>query len=89
MTPGAYLRQCREAAGLTLEDVALRTETMPPVSARRRAEHIAAIEQDVVHLIYADALVLQAIYGFAWDDLSSCDAVPNLPDQPLILWPVA
>ena len=46
-TPGRYLRQLREAAGLSLDDVALRTETIPPVSAHRRAEWLAEIEADI------------------------------------------
>lgn len=45
-TPGTYLRRAREAAGLGLEDVALFTETTPPVSAHRRAEWLRDIEAD-------------------------------------------
>lgn len=43
-TPGQYLHAARLAAGLGLEDLALFTETTPPVSAHRRAEWLHDIE---------------------------------------------
>lgn len=65
MTPGAYLRECREAAGLSLEDLALRTETLPPVCARRRAEWLADIEAGAPIAI-ATALWLYTLFEFDW-----------------------
>lgn len=46
MTPGTYLRKRREAAGLELEDLALMLDSDPAVSARSRAELLAAVERD-------------------------------------------
>jgi transcriptional regulator with XRE-family HTH domain len=46
MSPGTYLKQRRLAAALTLDDLALRTETEPPVAAMRRAEWLGLIERD-------------------------------------------
>lgn len=70
LTPGAFLRRCRQAAGLTLDDVALRTETTPPISARARADLLATIESDIAPVSYRDVAVLQTVYGFAWTDMA-------------------
>lgn len=48
MTPGTYLRCCRLAAGLSLDDVALGLSTTPPTSLRSRAEILALYEGDVL-----------------------------------------
>ena len=59
----------REAAGLSIEDLALRMETTPPVSARTRGEHLVAIEADVQPLSITDGLALQRQLHFDWDIL--------------------
>jgi hypothetical protein len=47
MSPGTYLRLRRDSAELTLDDLALMTETAPvAVCARRRAEWLGDVEQD-------------------------------------------
>ena len=74
MTPGSYLRQCREAAGLTLDDIALCTETVPPVSARSRAEWLATIEADAAPLAFETALRLHMLFDFDWDVLAALPA---------------
>lgn len=45
-TPGTYLRQRRQAAGLTVDDVAGRIGTTPPVSLLARAEWVRLVEAD-------------------------------------------
>lgn len=75
MTPGTYLRLRRTAAGLTVEDLALRIDTQVPVSARSRAEWIGLIEDDVA-VIGAD--VVQALR-----DLKRMDAFAF---DPHVLW---
>lgn len=47
MTPGEYLRQRREAAGLSRADVAARFHTEPRWSELERADWLARIEEDV------------------------------------------
>lgn len=83
MTPGAYLRGCREAAGLTLDDVALCTETIPPVSARSRAEWLATIENDAAPIAITTALRLHTVFEFDWRELVAllvaADLVPISP----------
>lgn len=66
MSPGQYLRLRREAAGLSLDDVALFTDTWPThVSARSRAELLALVEQDmmVIDAGLVDALRAAAAHG--------------------------
>jgi hypothetical protein len=74
--PGQYLRLRRIAAGLTIDDVALRTDTTPvPLSARSRAEWIAAIEAGTAELSPETALALSMVYRF---DLAVLDALADL-----------
>ena len=60
---GTHLRRERIEAGMSIEDVALRIETAPPVSARSRAEWIAAVEADQAPIGIYNALVLLAVVG--------------------------
>ncbi len=69
IAPGAYLRLRREAAGLTLEEVSLVTETVPSVCARVRTEWIAAIEQGIAPVSIDVALALQIAFPFDFDVL--------------------
>lgn len=77
MTPGAYLRQCRKGLGLSVADVALRTETTPAVSARSREDIIRTIEADVAILSVILACELRPIYRFDWEVMDRCDAPPG------------
>lgn len=70
MTPGRYIELRREAAGLSLEDLALRIETDVPVSARSRAELLGLMESDTA-VISADVVTalrdLRAMGAFDFD----------------------
>ena len=46
MTPGRYLHLRRVAAGLSIDDVAARIGTEPPVAGQSRVELVRAIEAD-------------------------------------------
>lgn len=48
MSPGQYLRKCRERAGLVLDDVAIGLDTVPPVAASVRVAWLGQIEADIV-----------------------------------------
>lgn len=61
LTPGQYLRDCRRKAGLSRWDVAMRIETVPAVSVIRRAEEIAAIEDEVQPVGLSSAITLALI----------------------------
>lgn len=76
-SPGTYLRQMREAASLTIDDVALATETTPPVCARVRAEWLAAIEADTAPIAIATLDALERVFPFerqVLDGLIAADA---------------
>lgn len=47
MTPGTYLSKRRYAAGLTIEDVAERIDTIPHMLLHERREWLARIEDDI------------------------------------------
>ena len=59
--PGTYLTDQREAAGMTLLDVALRIETIPAVAASVRVDWLRAIEGGLAPVRLSTALALHAI----------------------------
>lgn len=61
ITPGQYLKNRRQAAGLTALELALCIDTIPAVCARKRGELIEDIEADLVPMRLSTALVLAAI----------------------------
>lgn len=63
VTPGAFVRQYREARHLTLEQVALMLETVPRVSARSRAEWLGLIEADEAPISLPTAIALHDAIG--------------------------
>lgn len=67
MTPGTYLRLRREAAGLSLDDVALSMETIPSLPGRERAEWLGQIESDLAPLQVDVLLALEAHPELAFD----------------------
>lgn len=54
-TPGVYLRQQREAAGLSVEDLALRLGTNPELDLVRRIDWIRQIESGVALISVSNA----------------------------------
>ncbi len=63
ITPGTYIRQRREEAGLTIENVAMMIESDPPVSVSRRIEGLTMIEADVEEISASTAMVLRDVIG--------------------------
>lgn len=61
ITPGTYIRLRREAAGLTIEDVAMMIDSFPQVSVQRRIEGLTMIEADVEPISPSTALVLHEL----------------------------
>lgn len=61
MTPGDYIRAARQLTTLSIDDVALRVETDPPVSAARRAEWLKAMEEGTLPVRITTAAALHAI----------------------------
>lgn len=71
MSPGQYLRKRREAAELTLDDVALRIETVPTIAASARAAWLAQIEADILPVPdgFTDAILRPGVFSFDADVL--------------------
>lgn len=61
ITPGTYVRLCREQAGLTIENVAMMIESFPEVSVQRRIEGLTMIEADVEPISPSTAMVLHEV----------------------------
>jgi len=67
MTPGTYLAKRRAAAGLSIEDVAERISTEPPIPHHDRAAWLRRIEQDVDGLKIREAAALSSVFPFDLD----------------------
>jgi hypothetical protein len=83
MSPGTYLRKRREAADLTIDDVATMLPTEPHSPALSRAEWLTQIEADVQPI--GNDVVGALRYVFAFDasvlrrlqDLRACPGLPE------------
>lgn len=64
IAPGDYLRLRREAAGLSLDELALRFDTIPHWPARDRAEWLKAIENGAAALRPGTAVALRWFFRF-------------------------
>lgn len=84
MSPGTYLRKRREAAGLELEELALMLGSDPQVSARTRAEMIAAVERDAAP-VTEDLLRALLSAGTAWNEQGRPYRVHAFPFDPVVL----
>ena len=89
MSPGAYLRKRREAAGLTLADVAARVVTEPRMPEHERAEWLRLLETDAMPPSARTIAVLRQVEGLRFSgevldrliDLDYFDA--KLPAPPI------
>lgn len=79
MTPGTYIRKCRERAGLSLEDLALRLATVPKLSCRSRIDWLGAIEADAPTLSPSAAVALHGVLGFDLDVLAQLLVIHKAP----------
>lgn len=64
LSPGAYLKHRRQAARLTIADVAARTATEPKVAEHLRAALLELIEADAAPASFATIVALRAVYRF-------------------------
>ena len=64
MTPGAYLRMRREAAGVSLVEIAAGFSTQPRLAEHLRAELIELVERDVQPPSFATVELLIAFFDF-------------------------
>jgi len=75
MTPGAYLKYRRTAAGLGLNDVAAAVATEPPLAEHVRGAWIERIEADVAPVSLNTIVVLRRAYPFDLDVLAQLAAI--------------
>ncbi len=64
LTPGAYLKHRRTAAGLAIEDVAHVLATDPRIPERDRADWLRRIEADIAPLSFPTIAALLEVYPF-------------------------
>jgi hypothetical protein len=62
LTPGAYIKRQREAAGLTIVDVAARLATEPRIAEHARAEWLELIEADATPLLFMTVVALSTVF---------------------------
>ena len=64
LTPGAYLKHRRTAAGLSIADVAAAVATEPRIAQHLRAEWLEQIEADVMPATFNTIVALGRAYRF-------------------------
>ncbi len=84
MTPGAYLRLRRDAAGLSVRDVATSLPTDPSKSEHERADWIGLIERDETPATLHTIAALRRVFPFDLEILEAL-AVAHLDAIPVAL----
>lgn len=80
MSPGTYLAKRRHAAGLELEDVALRVETTPHLNLRDRVDWLRRIEADISPITIVNASALLCVFPFSGSVLVQLSALRDVQD---------
>jgi len=75
MTPGAYLKHRRTAAGLGIHDVAAALATEPHLAQHVRAEWLEQIEADIVPMTFNTIVSLRRAFAFDLDILAQLAAI--------------
>lgn len=65
MSPGTYLAKRRQAAGLSIEDVAARITSDPRLGEHERAEWLRQIERDEAMATLDVAFALKPVFSFS------------------------
>jgi len=82
LTPGAYLKMRRCAAGLSVSDVAAKIATAPRLAEHARAELIELIEADATPASFSTIIVLNNVYHFDLDVLAALQRINLGADLP-------
>ncbi len=75
LTPGAYLKHRRQAAGLSVADVAALMRTEPHEPEHLRIERLKLIEADAAPMTLATIVGLRLIYRFDLTILAQLEAI--------------
>lgn len=82
ITPGAYLKRCRQRAGLSIADVAARVATEPQTPEHLRGEWLELIEADATPATFTTIVGLRLIYRFDLTVLAQLEAIAQGVDLP-------
>ncbi|WP_174297236.1 helix-turn-helix domain-containing protein [Sphingomonas bacterium] len=82
ITPGAYIKLRRCAAGLSVADVAARLPTDPATAEHLRVEQLELIEADAQPMTLSTIMALRAIYPFDVQVLARLEALAQRQDLP-------
>jgi len=82
MTPGAYLKMRRCAAGKSVADVAAKIGTMPRIAEHMRAELIEFIEADATPASFDAIVAFNNVYPFDFDVLATLVRISMGGDLP-------
>lgn len=77
LAPGEYLRRRREAAGLTIADVAARIGTTPRLGELDRRQLIASVEASAGDATIHTLAALRAVYRFSVDVVAQLAAIAD------------
>lgn len=80
LTPGAYLKHRRQAAGLSVADVAARITTEPRSPEHQRGEWLELIEADAAPATFSTIVGLRLIYRFDLTVLAQLEAIAQGAD---------
>lgn len=82
LTPGAYLKHRRTAAGLSVHDVAARLGTEPRLAQHVRVDWLRLIEADAHDANFATIVALRTIYDFDLGVLERLALIQSGSDLP-------
>ena len=80
ITPGAYLKRCRQRAGLSIADVAARVATEPQTSEHQRGKWLELIEADAAPASFRTVVALRLAYRFDLTVLAQLEAIAQGAD---------
>lgn len=80
ITPGAYLKRCRQRAGLSIADVAARVATEPQTPEHQRGEWLELIEADAAPASFRTVVALRLAYRFDLTVLAQLEAIAQGAD---------
>lgn len=82
LTPGAYIKQRRQAAGLSVADVASRIATEPQSAEHLRGEWLELIEADAAPASFSTIVALRLVFRFDLTVLAQLEAISQGADVP-------
>lgn len=82
ITPGAYLKRCRQRALLSIAEIAAKIATEPHSAEHDRAEWLALIEADATPVSFGTIVALRRMFSFDLVVLAKLEALRQGWDIP-------